>query len=294
MNLPPLEEIGFHLVNPGRWLNRAESWPMLLDLLDFAVPMEIERLRYATFEQRLRIGLDGIEMLGACGEHLFYEDDYSPELFAILARGLAVLAYQPGGVRDFAGRSWVARSAAESEGEAWPEGEGRLSDWQHPDTTRKQRLLGFVRDSAQWTTFEELRVEYHFWGYSEARLHWDLHQLRSVHLIEFDGNNHRRCRPPAATCAPPPIVRAGPEAQAQITELQRKIPPRPPVPQTCQDFRRAARWWELEARRGYESSPRSRQYAANMRWAAERRRGGLVAPWDPVLDGKAWPKGEAP
>lgn len=34
-------------------------------------------------------------------------------------------------------------------------------------------------------------------------------------------------------------------------------------------YRRLARWWELEARRGYSSSVDSLRYAANMRWAAE-------------------------
>jgi hypothetical protein len=55
----------------------------------------------------------------------------------------------------------------------------------------------------------------------------------------------------------------------EITEAQRRIGPRPLVCRTRTDFRRCARWWELEARRGYESTARSLQYAANMRWAAE-------------------------
>ena len=41
---------------------------------------------------------------------------------------------------------------------------------------------------------------------------------------------------------------------------------------TRRDYRRAARWWELEAMRGYDSAPRSRAYAATMRWAAELTR----------------------
>jgi hypothetical protein len=38
---------------------------------------------------------------------------------------------------------------------------------------------------------------------------------------------------------------------------------------TRADYRRTARWWELEARRGYASHRASLRYAANMRWAAE-------------------------
>jgi hypothetical protein len=55
----------------------------------------------------------------------------------------------------------------------------------------------------------------------------------------------------------------------EITEAQRRLGAQPPVCRTRTDYRRRARWWELEARRGYESTARSLQYAANMRWAAE-------------------------
>lgn len=41
------------------------------------------------------------------------------------------------------------------------------------------------------------------------------------------------------------------------------------TPRTRREFQRLARWWELEARRGYPSSKMSLEYAANMRWAAE-------------------------
>lgn len=34
-------------------------------------------------------------------------------------------------------------------------------------------------------------------------------------------------------------------------------------------YRVRARWWELEARRGYPSSGESLRYARNLRWAAE-------------------------
>lgn len=66
--------------------------------------------------------------------------------------------------------------------------------------------------------------------------------------------------------------------QDEITALQRLIPPRPVTLRTRADFRRCARWWELEAARGYDShvdeygmnsSDRSKMYAANMRWMVE-------------------------
>lgn len=75
--------------------------------------------------------------------------------------------------------------------------------------------------------------------------------------------------------------------QDQITEAQRRLGPgslsltfwqrwarihgrdkRRPVHER-RELRRRARWWELEAMRGYASSERSRQYAANLRWLVE-------------------------
>jgi hypothetical protein len=55
----------------------------------------------------------------------------------------------------------------------------------------------------------------------------------------------------------------------QITEAQRRIGPMLATPRTRDDYRRRARWWELEARRGRGSSEQSARYARNMRWAAE-------------------------
>jgi len=45
--------------------------------------------------------------------------------------------------------------------------------------------------------------------------------------------------------------------------------PRPVTLRETWDYRRAARWWELEACRGYPSSADSAHYARNMRWAQE-------------------------
>lgn len=73
------------------------------------------------------------------------------------------------------------------------------------------------------------------------------------------------------------IPLAGPREQEAITHAQRRLYPRaryrrrriPIEPRSRRDYQRIARWWELEARRGYPSSGKSLEYAANMRWAAE-------------------------
>lgn len=60
-----------------------------------------------------------------------------------------------------------------------------------------------------------------------------------------------------------------PWREEAISAAQRRIPPRPVTLRTPRDYRRTARWWELEAQRGYPSSSASARYGRNMRWAAE-------------------------
>lgn len=57
----------------------------------------------------------------------------------------------------------------------------------------------------------------------------------------------------------------------EITQRQRWLPRHlmVAVPRTRLQYLCVARWWELEARRGYASSADSLRYAANLRWAAE-------------------------
>jgi hypothetical protein len=61
------------------------------------------------------------------------------------------------------------------------------------------------------------------------------------------------------------------ESLNPITQAQLKIPRRPNNPRawTRTDYRRCARWLELEASRGYPSSARTQNYATNQRWLAE-------------------------
>jgi hypothetical protein len=62
----------------------------------------------------------------------------------------------------------------------------------------------------------------------------------------------------------------------EITEAQRRLPRGAATPRTRHEYRRNARWWELEARRGYSTSADSIRYGQNMRWAAELA--GLFGP----------------
>lgn len=56
-----------------------------------------------------------------------------------------------------------------------------------------------------------------------------------------------------------------------ITRLQQALPPVSSVTQpTRDDLLRNARWWELEAARGYGSSAKSLEYAHALRSQAER------------------------
>lgn len=68
-----------------------------------------------------------------------------------------------------------------------------------------------------------------------------------------------RCRYPQEPC----------DSCEAVTEAQRRLGRSPAVNRTRRDYRRAARWLELEAERGYASSWRSVVYAQTMRWCAE-------------------------
>jgi hypothetical protein len=57
--------------------------------------------------------------------------------------------------------------------------------------------------------------------------------------------------------------------QELISAMQRRLRWLPVSPRTQRQYRRLALWWDLEAMRDCPSSDRSREYARNMRWAAE-------------------------
>lgn len=62
----------------------------------------------------------------------------------------------------------------------------------------------------------------------------------------------------------------------EITAAQMRLRLRAVTPRNRGDYLRHARWWRLEARRGYPSSHKSLEYAQNMIWAAEWA--GLTGP----------------
>jgi hypothetical protein len=57
--------------------------------------------------------------------------------------------------------------------------------------------------------------------------------------------------------------------EEEITEAQRRIGPRSITNRTRRDYRVCARWYELNAKRGYQSAHLDLEYAENMRWLAE-------------------------
>ena len=61
-----------------------------------------------------------------------------------------------------------------------------------------------------------------------------------------------------------------------ISEAQALLRPLPVTARSRRDLRVLARWWELEAQRGYPSSDKSREYAANMRWLIELLDNGVA------------------
>ena len=71
----------------------------------------------------------------------------------------------------------------------------------------------------------------------------------------------------------------------EITQRQRWLPRHLMVasPRTRLQYLCVARWWELEARRGYASSADSLRYAANLRWAAELARDHGPGTWSELI-----------
>ncbi len=80
-------------------------------MLELAVPQWIEALRPLTFNQRAALAHECAEIVAHKGDVILYKSEKRGETaaaFNALAKGIAVLAYQPGGVRVF-GRSFNAR-----------------------------------------------------------------------------------------------------------------------------------------------------------------------------------------
>jgi hypothetical protein len=78
--------------------------PLLLDALAMAVPLEIAQLRWAGSDYRAWLAHSAI---AEGGDDLLYGGPRCAASFGRLARGLALLAYQPGGVA-FGPLHWCA------------------------------------------------------------------------------------------------------------------------------------------------------------------------------------------
>lgn len=76
----------------------------LIETLRFAVPLHIAEVAELTVEQRLTVAKRCAETVGAKGDTLLFKSKSAAgrrstgEAFSALARGLACLAYLPGGV----------------------------------------------------------------------------------------------------------------------------------------------------------------------------------------------------
>lgn len=110
MTLWPRDEIR----DPGASL-RTE---ILRASLEAAVPIAIHDLRYHTWEELQRLASESSTVIASHGDDLQFGGKKCASTFAALARGLAALAYAPGGV-TFLGLHWCAvhRDAATRDGQ---------------------------------------------------------------------------------------------------------------------------------------------------------------------------------
>lgn len=83
---------------------------LLADMLGLAVPIAIEEVRFWTPEQRIAYCHEHAATISERSDTLQFggKKGEAGKLFAIVARALACLAYQPGGVRGFMGYRWEA------------------------------------------------------------------------------------------------------------------------------------------------------------------------------------------
>lgn len=85
--------------------------PHLPLMLEMAVPLHIAEVRRWTPEQRIAFCREHAQDIASRSDVLMFgskKKGEAAQLFNILARALACLAFQPGGVRSFMGLSWDA------------------------------------------------------------------------------------------------------------------------------------------------------------------------------------------
>ncbi|GAB1646875.1 hypothetical protein [Krasilnikovia sp. MM14-A1259] len=82
------------------------TFPDVLPIaLEMAVPLHIGRLRHVDAARRMAEAADAATVIGSHGDDLQYGGKHCADAFNALARGLAIGAYQPGGI-TFAGMHW--------------------------------------------------------------------------------------------------------------------------------------------------------------------------------------------
>ncbi|GAB3162119.1 hypothetical protein GCM10027258_80500 [Amycolatopsis stemonae] len=83
--------------------------PLLEAMLPVAVLTALEEISHLTTTERQHLAAEAATTIGSHGDDLMFGGKHTAAAFAALARALAVLAHQPGGV-TFAGLHWCVGS----------------------------------------------------------------------------------------------------------------------------------------------------------------------------------------
>lgn len=94
----------------ANWEQAPPSTAALMVSLEMAVPLKIADLRRVGEYERTALAGEMAEMVAAHADDLMYGGSSCVPTFAALARGLAALAFKPGGV-TFWDRHWCAKHA---------------------------------------------------------------------------------------------------------------------------------------------------------------------------------------
>jgi hypothetical protein len=95
--------------SPGRTHDLLADHPLLEMMLPVAVLIALEEIAQLTDTERERRASESATTIGSHGDDLMFGGRHTSDAFAALARALAVLAHQPGGV-TFAGLHWCVGS----------------------------------------------------------------------------------------------------------------------------------------------------------------------------------------
>ncbi|UJW28842.1 hypothetical protein L3Q67_26645 [Saccharothrix sp. AJ9571] len=93
--------------------------PLLEAMLPVAVLTALDEVAGLTAAERRRLASEAATIIGSHGDDLMFGGKHTGDAFATLARALAVLAHQPGGV-SFAGLHWCVGSGHHGTRDAAP------------------------------------------------------------------------------------------------------------------------------------------------------------------------------